>query len=246
MSAFTTYPSVLTLLTREKEAGRLKIDPLVIKVAGETLTDQVRKRAENAFPSLECPIVDQYASTECFYISNTCSNGRQHLCEDWVILEPVDKNMNAVADGDLSDSALLTVLSNEVQPFIRYELGDRLRFFKEPCLCGSPFRSFKVEGRQATLVYIGNVVLSPLIFDLEHEQAQRVQLAQVKEAEFEIRAEISNQSNADKVFEDITSSVMHVFRENGLPEVKVNRASEPPQLTASGKFCEVLPLKKKI
>ena len=34
---------------------------------------------------------------------------------------------------------LLTVLANDVQPFIRYDLGDCLRFYKDPCPCGSPF-----------------------------------------------------------------------------------------------------------
>lgn len=51
----------------------------------------------------------------------------------------------------------LTVLANEVQPFIRYDLGDCVRFNGDSCPCGSPFRSFQVEGRQATLVRVGKV-----------------------------------------------------------------------------------------
>lgn len=244
VASIITYPSVLAILTKEKEAGRLNVEPLIIKVAGETLTSDLKQRAQKAFTSLKSPIINAYASTECLYISQECSMGRQHLCEDWVILEPVDKNMNPVPDGTLSDKALLTVLTNDVQPFIRYELGDRIRFYKDRCLCGSPYRSFQVEGRQATLIRIRDVSLSPLIFDLEHEKAQRTQLAQIKQDEFELRVELLNKNDSDQVFEDLIRSITNVFKENGLPQVKVIRSSAPPQLTASGKFCEVLPLRQ--
>jgi len=148
-----------------------------------------------------------------------CDCGRQHVPEDWVILEAVDEKNQPVPDGELSTTALLTVLSNDVQPFIRYDIGDRLRFYRDPCPCGSPFRSFQIEGRQATVVRVGDVSLSPLAFDLEHESAQRVQL------------------------EQIIQSVNAVFSKNGLADVKVGKSDTPPQLTASGKFLEVIPLK---
>ena len=83
-------------------------------------------------------------------LSFECSHGRKHVNEDWVILEAVDDVMQPVPDGTLSASVLLTVLANEVQPFIRYDLGDCVRYDTERCPCGSPFRSFQVEGREAT------------------------------------------------------------------------------------------------
>lgn len=244
VASITTYPSVLMILTKEKEAGRLKIEPLVIKVAGETLTHEAKERAQQAFSSLECPIINAYATTECLFIAHECSFGRQHVCEDWVILEPVDTNLRPVPDGTLSDKTLLTVLSNHVQPFIRYELGDRLRFYKDACSCGSPFRSFQVEGRQATLIHIGDVNLSPLIFDLEHERARHIQLVQLHEKVFEVRAELADPKDSDTIFDQIIQSIRNIFEENGLPEVEVKRSAAPPQLTASGKFHAVLPLKQ--
>lgn len=246
VATITTYPSVLMILTKEKEAGRLKIDPLVIKVAGETLTDEAKDRAQKAFSSLEYPIINAYATTECLFIAQECSYGRQHVCEDWVILEPVDINLRPVPDGTLSDKALLTVLSNYAQPFIRYELGDRLRFYKDVCSCGSPFRSFQVEGRQATLIHIGAINLSPLIFDLEHERAQRIQLVQLNEKVFEVRAEVTNPVDTATIFDEIIQSVRNVFDANGLAEVEIKRSSAPPKLTPSGKFHAVLAFKKNL
>jgi phenylacetate-CoA ligase len=243
ISSILTYPSTLAILTKEKEAGRLRIEPTLIKVSGETLTDELRERVRRAFPSLKYDILNAYASTECLLPSSACCQGRHHVHEDWVILEPVDEAMEPVPDGDLSNSALLTVLANEVQPIIRYVLGDRLRFFADPCPCGSPFRSFEVEGRRATLVRVGKVTLSPLAFDLEHERARRVQLVQTGEGEFELRMELAEGAEARPVFEEVIESARRVFRENGLDDVVIRESRTPPEFTASGKFHEVLPLK---
>lgn len=242
IASIMTYPSMLAILTREKEVGRLKIEPKIFKVAGESFTSEHRKRVENAFASLEYGVVDIYACTECLYMAFECDCGRQHLVEDWVILEAVDENNQPVPDGELSKTALLTVLVNHVQPFIRYDLGDCVRFYRDPCPCGSPFRSFQIEGRQATVIRVGNANLSPLAFDLEHESAQRVQLVQISEYAFEVRAELLNNEKSDEVFEKIIQSVTGVFAENGQVGVKVEKSDKPPQLTASGKFHEVVPL----
>ena len=243
IASIMTYPSMLAILTREKEAGRLKIEPKLFKVAGETFTSELRKRAEKVFPSLEFGILDIYACTECLFMAFECDCGRQHVPEDWVILEAVDEKKRPLPDGELSTTALLTVLSNHVQPFIRYDIGDRLRFYRDPCACGSPFRSFQIEGRQATVVQVENVTLSPLAFDLEHKSAQRVQLVQTSEFVFEVRAELLNHEDPDQVFEQIIQSINEVFSKNGLVDVKVGKSDTPPHLTASGKFHEVIPFK---
>ena len=243
VSCVVTYPSMLPILAKEKEAGRLQIEPVVFNTGGETLTDDLRERARRAFPSLKYGVIDAYGSTECLLTGFTCRCGRKHVNEDWAILEAVDEAMQPLPDGTLSATVLLTVLANDVQPFIRYDLGDCLRFYSDPCPCGSPFRSFEVEGREATLVRIGEVTLSPLIFDLEHERARRIQLVQTSEREFEVRVELADEVAAEVVFGDVIQSVNRVFRDNGLEDVAVRESQTPPELTASGKFHEVLPLR---
>lgn len=243
VSCIVTYPSMLAILAKQMEAGRLQIEPVVISTGGETLTEDLRARVLRAFPSLKYGILDTYGCTECLVLSFECSSGRKHVNEDWVILEAVDEAMRPVPDGTLSATALLTVLVNDVQPFIRYDLGDCVRFHTDPCPCGSPFRSFQVEGREATLVRVGGVTLSPLVFDLEHEQARRVQLAQTSEREFEVRIEPADEAAAGAAFEEVIDSVKRVFRDNGLDDVAVTESHAPPELTASGKFHEVLSLR---
>jgi len=238
-----TYPSMLSILTKEKEAGRLQIAPSLFTTGGETLTDDLRGRVGRAFPSLKYGISDPYGCTECLALSFECSHGRKHVNEDWVILEAVDVTMQPVPDGTLSATVLLTVLANEVQPFIRYDLGDCIRFDEDSCPCGSPFRSFQVEGRQATLVRVGEVTLSPLVFDLEHEGARRIQLVQTGDKEFEVRIQVVDETAAERVFQDVIASVKQVFRDNGLDDVSVRESGASLEFTASGKFHEVLPLR---
>ncbi|MFW2391535.1 MAG: phenylacetate--CoA ligase family protein [Methyloceanibacter sp.] len=243
VSCIMTYPSMLTILAKEKEAGRLQIAPVIFNTGGETLTDDLRARVHRAFPSLKYNIIDAYACTECLVMSFVCSHGRKHVHEDWVILEAVDAAMRPVPDGSPSATVMLTVLANDVQPFIRYDLGDCIRFYPDPCPCGSPFRSFEVEGREATLVRVGGVTLSPLVFDLEHEQARRIQLVQISEKVFEVRIEAADEAAADGVFQEVIQSVKRVFRDNGLGDVAVRESQAAPEFTASGKFHEVLPLR---
>lgn len=238
-----TYPSMLAILVREKEAGRLRIEPALFTTGGETLTDDLRERVGQAFPSLKYGIADPYGCTECLALSFECSHGRKHVNEDWVILEAVDEAMHSVPDGTLSATVLLTVLANEVQPFIRYDLGDCVRFDEDSCPCGSPFRSFQVEGRQATLVRVGELTLSPLVFDLEHDQAQRIQLIQTGMRDFEVRIQLANGAAAGPVFHDVIKSVKRIFRDNGADDVTVRKSDALPEFTASGKFHEVLPLR---
>ncbi len=242
LTSILTYPSVLAILAKEKEDGRLRIEPMIVRTGGEMLTGELRARVRQAFPSLKRDVIDAYGCTECLVPSIKCSHGRHHVNEDWVILEAVDEAMRPVPDGTLSATVLLTVLANDVQPFIRYDLGDCLRFYTDPCPCGSPFRSFQVEGREATLVRVGEVTLSPLVFDLEHEHARRIQLVQTSAREFEVRIEPADAAEARDVFQEVSQSVKRVFRDNGLIDVTVRESQAPPEITASGKFHEVLPL----
>jgi phenylacetate-CoA ligase len=87
------------------------------------------------------------------------------------------------------------------------------------------------------------VTLSPLVFDLEHEQARRIQLAQTSERDFEVRIELADEAAGEDVFEEVIQSVKRVFRDNGLADVAVRESRAAPQFTASGKFHEVLPLR---
>jgi hypothetical protein len=91
-------------------------------------------------------------------------------------------------------------------------------------------------------VRVDDVTLSPLVFDLEHDQAQRIQLVQTGEFEFELRLQLAGGADAEPVFKEVIDKVKRVFRDNGLDGVTVRAGKAPPEFTASGKFHEVVPL----
>ena len=91
---------------------------------------------------------------------------------------------------------------------------------------------------------MGEVTLSPLVFDLEHDHARRIQLVQTRRREIS-RCEYKwpSAAAAGLVFQEVIESVKRVFRDNGLDDVEVRESEKLPEFTASGKFHEVVPLK---
>lgn len=140
----SAYPSMLTLLASEQEAGRLALAPALLWSGGEDLSGAARARIERAFG---CPVMDEYGASECLGIAHGCREGWQHLNEEWVALEPVEADGSPTPRGRQSHTALLTNLANRVQPVIRYDIGDRILAHPGRCACGNPAFAFRVAGR---------------------------------------------------------------------------------------------------
>lgn len=143
-TVLASYPSMAWVLSEEQRAGRLKIGPLAVWTGGETLTPATRRTLGERF---HAPVRDSYGASECFLIANECRCGHLHVNADWVILEPVDERGRPVPPGKFGATTLLTNLANHVQPIIRYDLGDRVRFLPGPCECGSALPMIEVQGR---------------------------------------------------------------------------------------------------
>lgn len=144
-----TYPTAAALLAEEAQAGRLRIRPNEVWCGGETLRASVRSRIES---SLGCRVRNSYGASEFFCLASECLHGGLHLNADWALMEPVDDRFQPVAVGAWPHTTLLTHLGNLVQPLIRYDLGDRLRFTGERCPCGSRLPLIEVRGREDDLL----------------------------------------------------------------------------------------------
>lgn len=67
----------------------------------------------------------------------------------------VDENHRPVPPGHLGHKVLMTNLANTVQPFIRYEIDDRIKMATEPCGCGNRMpRIEKIVGRTADFFWV--------------------------------------------------------------------------------------------
>jgi phenylacetate-CoA ligase len=146
------YSSVLEALALQ--AAGLRLTQLhQITNSSEQLSDRARKRIETAF---QVPVLDHYGAGECLLLSDGClTEGGAHVNMDWAILEVVDDHNKPVPAGELGAKILVTNLANTVQPFIRYEIGDRLAISPHPCRCGRPFAHIeRIEGRNAELFWV--------------------------------------------------------------------------------------------
>jgi phenylacetate-CoA ligase len=158
------YPSVLALLAAEARAGRLRILPRRVTSTSEPLLPEVRRALAEAFGA---PVANMYGTSEAGPVGVGCWRGPGiHLCDDLVIVEPVDLAGRPVPPGVRSDKLYLTALINPTLPLIRFELTDQVTFLDTPCPCGSAHQLIAdVEGRlDDAFTYPGGQVVHPHVF----------------------------------------------------------------------------------
>ncbi len=162
------YASMARILAEEQHAGRLQIKPTVIFTSSEVLTDETRRRVEDAWGKV---LFNEYAATESGGLAAERNDHRGlHLFEDLVIFEIVDKYNKPVPPGIFGDKVLLTALFNRTQPLIRYELHDSVRLAAEPYLSALPFALLDgIQGRTEDTLYFpgvkgGEVAVHPNVF----------------------------------------------------------------------------------
>ena len=231
-SMLSGYPSNLALLADYDE---LKIQPDVIITGGELLTDEIRKKLIDRFG---CYVQTHYSCTEAGEIACECSEGHLHINEDWVIVEPVDNNNNPVAFGVQSDKLLITNLSNYIQPFIRYELTDRIIVHNEPCKCGKSSLWLEIEGRTDDILKFENEVsVAPMsLYKIleEVKSVKRFQLVQKAVNKLELRMIADNK---EKAFKEAKEDLIAFFTSKGLSDIQITLSDSPPASNSvSGKF----------
>lgn len=159
------------MLAAERTAGRLSIRPREIWLGGEHSTEGARAAIAEAFG---CRVREGYGASECLSIAWSCAHGALHLNADWVILEPVDRDMRPVPPGTPSHTVLLTNLANHVQPVIRHDLGDGVTLGATPCACGCAMPTLRVDGRRDDVLEFdgtgGPVRLLPLALETVLEE----------------------------------------------------------------------------
>lgn len=231
-SMLSGYPSNLALLSSFEE---LTIKPNVVITGGELLTDEIRKKLTDKF---NCYVQTHYSCTEAGEVACECSEKHLHINEDWVIVEPVDKDNNPVGYGVRSDKVLITNLSNYIQPFIRYELTDRIVVHNEKCKCGKNTCWLEIEGRTDDILEFENeILIAPMSFYKileEIKEITRFQLVQRTRKKLELRLVADNREIA---FEKAKKELLNFLKNKNIPNVEIFLSDELPQANKiSGKF----------
>lgn len=230
------YPSNLALLADFKE---LNIHPDVIITGGELLTDDIRDKLEKRFG---CYVQTHYSCTEGGEIACECSEKHLHINEDWIIFEPVDKNNNPVPCGVMSDKVLITNLANRIQPFIRYELTDRVIVHDEKCKCGRSSFWVEVEGRTDDILeFEGDIRIAPMsLYKILEEVPgiKRFQLVQKASDKVELRLIADDKKTS---FEYAKKALSDFFTEKGVKNMHIIMSDDAPEADkVSGKFKHIM------
>jgi len=241
-----SYPTVLSLLAEEQEAGRLRIDPVRLWSGGECLAADAGAAIERAFG---CPLTNEFGASECMSIGFGCRAGWLHVNADWVLLEPVDRDYAPTPPGEASHTVLLSNLANRVQPIIRYDLGDSVIVNPGPCACGSSLPAMRVEGRRDDVLSVrganGRVVrLPPLALTTIVEEAahvHRFQIVQTGADRLMLRLEPCAADVRSAIWHAAAPALRKYLHEQSLPDVHVGLDKRVPLSdSVSGKLREVI------
>jgi phenylacetate-CoA ligase len=239
-----TYPSCAAALAQRQRGGGMRLRLAEVWLGGEQLSEAQRALLRSAF---DCPLRNNYGASEFFSIAWECEHGRLHANDDWVVLEPVDRQMRAVVPGATPHAVLLTHLANHVQPLLRYRLDDAVRFTGERCPCGSAFPVIEVQGRAGHTLLLRaadgrTVTVLPLAVQTVIEEGAQVtqfQLLCTAPATLELRFE-SAVTDSDRTFVRAQSALADYLRTLGLERVRIVHGHKPPvRDRPSGKLCRV-------
>jgi phenylacetate-CoA ligase len=131
-------------------------------LVGQYWSESVRTEIEE---TLLTPVFDCYGHSEIVAsgIAAECEkrNGL-HINEDHFIPEIVDPETDRTLEPGKTGELVITTLTKEAFPLIRYRTGDITRLDYETCTCGRTFvRMARVSNRTDDMVLVGGVNLFP-------------------------------------------------------------------------------------
>lgn len=158
--------------------ARLNIAPkdLALKMGifgAEPWTVGMRERLEHG---LGIHAVDIYGLSEITGpgVAIECVEGQNglHIFEDFFYAEVIDPASGASLEPGQVGELVLTTLSKEAMPMIRYRTGDLVSLNVEPCVCGrTSVRMSRVHGRSDDMLIVRGVNVFP-------SEVERIVLAQ--------------------------------------------------------------------
>lgn len=103
-----------------------------VVTTSEKVTPRMRRVMQEAYG---CRVFEEYSTVENAVFASECSRGRLHISPDACVMEIVRSDGTACEPGEVGE-VLVTTLSRDYQPLIRYRLGDLATWDPAPCACG--------------------------------------------------------------------------------------------------------------
>jgi phenylacetate-CoA ligase len=166
-TVLVSTPSYALVLADEMEA--MGVDPknLHLKLAllaGEPWTEAMRSEIESR---VYITAVDHYALSEAMGpgVAGECAERLlpgMHINEDHFLPQVIDPKTGALLPPGELGELVITTLSREATPLVRFRTGDLVRLFYEPCPCGRALaRMSRIEGRADEVVIVKGTNIFP-------------------------------------------------------------------------------------
>jgi len=146
------YPSALSHIALHARKRGIAMDDLGIAVAfvtSERLYDTQRSTIGEVFG---CKVANGYGGRDAGFIAHECPSGGMHLTADDIVVEIVDA-AGEVQPAGVVGEIVVTHLSTQEFPFIRYRTGDIGVLGTSPCACGRGLPLLQdIQGRSTDFV----------------------------------------------------------------------------------------------
>ena len=146
------YPSALTHIGKHAQKRGTVMSDLGIKVAfvtSERLYDDQRVTISQVFG---CKVANGYGGRDAGFIAHECPAGGMHLTADDIVVEIVSEDGQVQAPG-VAGEIVVTHLSTNEFPFIRYRTGDIGVLGTRQCACGRGLPLLQeIQGRSTDFV----------------------------------------------------------------------------------------------
>ncbi|MBM4311057.1 MAG: phenylacetate--CoA ligase [Deltaproteobacteria bacterium] len=205
-SVLVATPSFALLLADRMEA--LGIDPKLLMLkrglfGGEIWSEDTRRQIEQR---LFIQAFDNYGVSELMGpgIAGECSErSGMHICEDHILPEIIDPATGRTLAPGETGELVLTTLTREAFPLLRYRTGDLTSLNYAPCACGRTLvRMSRIERRTDDIVIVKGINIVP-------QQIEKI-LTDIEGIEPLYRVIVGRENNRDSVTLHVAVSE-HVF-----------------------------------
>lgn len=258
-TVLTCTPSYSLFLAEVAAEEGIDIRNLKLKVGilgAEPWSEKMRQEIE---AKLNIKAIDIYGLSEIMGpgVGIECIEAQNglHVWEDHFILEIIDPDTCEVLPDGEKGELVITTITKEGIPLIRYRTRDITRLNRQPCICGRTHaRIERLSGRSDDMLIIRGVNVFPsqiesVLFNIEGVEPH-YQLLIDREGNLdtlEVQVEVNEQTFSDEIkrLQELTSSIQKQIKDLLGVTCKV-RLVEPKTLTRSeGKAQRVIDNRKK-
>ncbi len=225
-------PSMLQMLSKEINEGRLDIKPPRVVSFAEVLYPEVEEELEQIFG---CKIHQIYQASEGS-IAMSCKYGSLHINEDLIKVQTFNSDGTITNPGESCYKMIVTDLHRKTQPIIRYELNDLVTISSQQCECGSSFRVIEqIQGRNDDLLWSHRTDSGELQFIFpdylrraiisSSDDISEYQVIQKSFTELEVRLQLKiKHVLKEKIIHNVTTKLRAVFRSYSCnsPKIKIS------------------------